>query len=342
MNQALHKSMQDTLIETLQSKLRGGLQSAAPDRRATYAVLDFPNHANVGDSAIFVGESILLNEYFGRPPALVTEAYPADIDRVARLAGVDLLFLHGGGNFGDLWPKHQHFREAVLKAFPQKKIVQLPQSIFFQDVENLRRAADTVNRHPDFTLMVRDRASEAVARENFTCKIELVPDMAFMIGSLPRNRAPEQKTLCLIRSDHESRIAGEVLASKFPQPALVVDWPPEGRNRTVVARLKGKVDRASLRLARFPQLSHVVFDRLARKRVNNGVSTLSRGKIVVTDRLHAHILCILLDIPHVVLDNSYGKITTFIDAWTKTSRFRLARDLDTAAELAAELSEGVD
>ena len=153
---------------------------------------------------------------------------------------------------------------------------------------------------------------------------------------------PEQKTLCLIRSDHKSRIAGEVLASKFPQPALVVDWPPEGRNRTVVARLKGKVDRASLRLARFPQLSHVVFDRLARKRVNNGVSTLSRGKIVVTDRLHAHILCILLDIPHVVLDNSYGKITTFIDAWTKTSRFRLARDLDTAAELAAELSEGVD
>jgi pyruvyl transferase EpsO len=37
---------------------------------------------------------------------------------------------------------------------------------------------------------------------------------------------------------------------------------------------------------------------------------------VVTDRLHAHILCLLLGIPHAVLDNSYGKLTRFLDAWT--------------------------
>ena len=196
MNQALHKSMQDTLIETLQSKVRGGLQWAAPNRRATYAVLDFPNHANVGDSAIFVGESILLNEYFGRPPALVTEAYPADIDRVARLAGVEILFLHGGGNFGDLRPKHQHFREAVLKAFPKKRSCNCRRASFSRMSRICVERLTPVNGHPDFTLMVRDRASEAVARENFTCKIELVPDMAFMIGSLPRCRNSQSRKRC--------------------------------------------------------------------------------------------------------------------------------------------------
>ena len=43
---------------------------------------------------------------------------------------------------------------------------------------------------------------------------------------------------------------------------------------------------------------------------------LSTGGLVVTDRLHAHILSLLLDIPHVLLDNSYGKVAGFADQWT--------------------------
>jgi pyruvyl transferase EpsO len=38
--------------------------------------------------------------------------------------------------------------------------------------------------------------------------------------------------------------------------------------------------------------------------------------VVVTDRLHAHLLSLLLGIPHAVLDNSYGKLSRFLDAWT--------------------------
>jgi pyruvyl transferase EpsO len=38
--------------------------------------------------------------------------------------------------------------------------------------------------------------------------------------------------------------------------------------------------------------------------------------VVITDRLHAHLLALLLDIPHAALDNSYGKLGRFLDAWT--------------------------
>ena len=38
---------------------------------------------------------------------------------------------------------------------------------------------------------------------------------------------------------------------------------------------------------------------------------------MITDRLHAHILSTLLDIPHVALDNDYGKIGSYLAAWTK-------------------------
>jgi pyruvyl transferase EpsO len=54
----------------------------------------------------------------------------------------------------------------------------------------------------------------------------------------------------------------------------------------------------------------------AQARLKRGIRLLSQGKVVLTDRLHAHILCLLLNKRHVVLDNDYGKISTFHKAWT--------------------------
>jgi len=50
-------------------------------------------------------------------------------------------------------------------------------------------------------------------------------------------------------------------------------------------------------------------------RVDRGLRLLAQGRVVVTDRLHGHILSDLLGIPHVVLDNEYGKIAAYLDAW---------------------------
>ena len=44
--------------------------------------------------------------------------------------------------------------------------------------------------------------------------------------------------------------------------------------------------------------------------------TLARGKVVVTDRLHGHILSVLMNKPNVILDNSYGKVFNYHAAWT--------------------------
>jgi exopolysaccharide biosynthesis predicted pyruvyltransferase EpsI len=42
---------------------------------------------------------------------------------------------------------------------------------------------------------------------------------------------------------------------------------------------------------------------------------LSEGRVVLTDRLHAVILSCLLGRPMVALDNTYGKIGSFVDTW---------------------------
>ena len=54
------------------------------------------------------------------------------------------------------------------------------------------------------------------------------------------------------------------------------------------------------------------------KHVNNAIEFLSEYPLVITTRLHGFILCYLLGIPVIVLDNSYGKNKNFYDTWFKS------------------------
>jgi len=52
------------------------------------------------------------------------------------------------------------------------------------------------------------------------------------------------------------------------------------------------------------------YQKLAQINVRRAVRTLSRGRIVVTDRLHAAVLGTLLGLPVIAMDNSYGKVSS--------------------------------
>ena len=90
-------------------------------------------------------------------------------------------------------------------------------------------------------------------------------------------------------------------------------------------------------MRRWPSLAPVLqgphsatYAPVARRRLGRGSRLLSRGRVVVSDRLHGHILCLLLGIPHMVLDNSYGKVRGQFEAWTHASP--LATWCDSEAE----------
>ena len=60
--------------------------------------------------------------------------------------------------------------------------------------------------------------------------------------------------------------------------------------------------------------------------------------MVVTDRLHGHVLCTLLDIPHVLLDNADHKLSAYHNTWTRgLANCRLAYNPQDAACMAQEL-----
>lgn len=285
------------------------------------ALVDFPNHANVGDSAIWLGERALLGERG------IDVAYVCDLDTYTRtelrsaLGPRDAILLHGGGNFGDLYPRHERLRERVVTDFPRHRIVQLPQTVRFESPAAAGRARDVLSGHPDFHVLVRDEVSVRTAT-GLGLDARLSPDAAFALGTVPRAE-PAIDVLWLARTDRE-RLSGGLPEIPGTLAVEVADWlpgPPRHPAERSAAALRAArrrvlaVSSPARRAARrrvAPRL-----DDLASGQVARGVALLSRGRVVVTDRLHGHILSLLLGIPHVVLDTRHGKVSGFRELWTR-------------------------
>jgi exopolysaccharide biosynthesis predicted pyruvyltransferase EpsI len=289
------------------------------------ALVGFPNHSNPGDAAIWVGQLVALRRR-GHRVAYACDWLSYDEQHLRRRAADATILLHGGGNFGDIWPEHQRLRERLVAAFPERRIVQLPQTMSFSDPGNLERARRVFDGHPDLTLLLRDHRSLAQARDAFSCRSLLCPDSAFALGPLPTLGEPDTGVVWLARTDAEA--APDQGGPPDARGVRLVDWLSEKRGdagwtgaearRRLATRGGGRaLKRAPAVLDPLAPALWRLYDRHAELRVQYGRRLLSGGRRVVTNRLHGHILSVLMGIPHVVLDNSYGKNRTFYEAWTE-------------------------
>ncbi|MGL5838587.1 MAG: polysaccharide pyruvyl transferase family protein [Sphingorhabdus sp.] len=306
-------SKRDREIADLQALIADGFSDiVSPDTR--FALLDFPDHDNIGDSAIYSGELAFLDRHRMKP-AYVSTTENCDWPVLERSIGDGPIFLHGGGNFGDLWPWYQPFREEVLRRYPGRPVIQFPQTLFYKSQEALDRTARIIERHGAFTLYVRDHVSYDLATRNFQCQIRLCPDMAFCMGFLKRHR-PDLDLLLHLRTDMEAaeeyRIDDNAIDGSFSR----ADWPKEDEDFAERSRQRDLV-KLSFAFAKGGRNQYLEtrYRLLAQHRVRKGIALLSRGRHIITNRLHGHILSFLLDIPHCVLDNSYGKTSSFMKAW---------------------------
>lgn len=325
------------------------------DGATSCALVDFPLHSNVGDSAIWLGERRLLSElgvdvrytcHFGDyRPHILRNRLPVDAP----------VLIHGGGNFGDLWPDHQRLRTKVIEDFPDRQIVQLPQTLNLTESGTVKRVRSLLRSHGGVTVMCRDGRSVDFAREELSTNARIAPDSAFLLGPLS-SRSPDPSTIFwLARDDREqspdSRPDSAVSQTPEGVKMIVQDWLNEGGlgNRSVLFRLgRYLACRGREQLAEITTLGPLTnraylhnYDWQALQRVRRGVAMLSSGSVVVTDRLHGHILSVLLGRPQVLLDNSYGKVRSFCETWGhRYGGVRWAGNASEARELAVDLLRG--
>ncbi|GEL94448.1 polysaccharide pyruvyl transferase family protein [Cellulomonas composti] len=303
------------------------------------AMLDVPNLRNVGDSMIWAGQRAYVRE-LGLD--VVHTAGIASYDAAAlrrKLPPDGVILLRGGGNFGDIWRGHQRHREQVSRDFRDRRIVQLSQSVWFGAPKAAANADRILGNHPDFTLLVRDLDSQQRAAEQVpSVRTVHCPDMA--LGWTPRVRragAGTAPVLVLARRDHEG-VSGLADRAAGLGGAEVLDWTSD-RLDSPRRRLAATAPRVA---ARHPALGA---GRIGRSLVARGLVGVNEAnlrsaerlfagrRLVVVDRLHAHVLAALLGIDHVVLDNSYGKIGAVVREYTGAfSTTTYTHDVDEALE----------
>ncbi|XP_050418333.1 uncharacterized protein LOC126831726 [Patella vulgata] len=285
-------------------------------------LLDIALHENKGDPAITIGEMILLQKLNK------TLVYYCDYNMCVRNNLVKassivknytrqnlVILLHGGGNLVG-WVINDHLREKIFNVFRGFNFLLFPQSIFMSGGErHLRYCENLYKKETNLTMILRDRHSLELAQKHFTGQPKLIiaPDMAFQIGPVQRFLKPFYDILWIRRTDQE-KVTDEI--PKLPTDITIriddwLRWPTPHSNM--------KIENAYLI-------------------ENNGLVFLQRGRVVITDRLHGHILSTLLDIPHVILNNKWNKVSNYHNTWTKSLKnTRVANNASHAVDLARQL-----
>lgn len=305
------------LIARLQSEIKTVLDPLI-HRGMKVAMLDYPYHSNVGDSLIWLGEIEYLKY---RDCKICFASYLAmhtSESQLAALENVDVILLHGGGNFGTLWPQFQKFREVIIQRFPHKEIIQFPQSVFFDNESDLTHTLKLLAAHPKLTILARDQLSYKILRSNTVVDVKLCPDMAFMLGDLSAvSQRAEKKAIYLSRNDKEKLHVDFDFQSDLNLVSTVIttDWLEESMQERVLIKIERRLIGILLRVWHDKKACMHLLNGIAEQRKIRGIKILSQGEMVITDRLHAHILSVLLGKRSFILDNNNNKLGAFYKTW---------------------------
>jgi len=254
-----------------------------------------PEHGNIGDHAIILGQNLLLTAAFpGNNRVSITQSnFEIFIESCRDYVGrKDLIVLPGGGSLGDTYPEEEEKRRQIIQAFPNNVILCFPQSVYFSKTikgrYELDKTVHTYSRHTKMFLCTRDPQSRDFLKENISGKdISLFPDMALMLksaGSTDRNGV----LLCL-RNDIEGVLTNE---EKISIMEKLIEIGLE-------FRLMDNHTGGSISESERNGIVH------------NQLELFRNSELVITDRLHGLIFSLVTGTPCMAIDNKSHKIMPF-------------------------------
>lgn len=267
--------------------------------------LDFPDHTNVGDSAIALGSLA----YWQATGVMVTGVHTLFSTPRTVLTNPDAaVALQGGGSFGGLYAPMNSYRLRVVRSLNARAtLIQMPQSVHFPSEDLRLLNAEAFSERPTARVAARDRSSMG-ALESIGIKPILAPDAAHALGPL-FGPPPRTEFVVLARTDPEaaSRAGG------LNQPDTF-DWPRASIPGRVIHRIKHQrpwPDAAQRLAVRRPDF----WIHRAQKQLDSGLPLLAAGRTVITDRLHAMILGLQLGRRVIAVDNANQKLTNYASTW---------------------------
>ena len=299
-------------------------------QRKKAIMLATAEHANIGDAAITLAEQKLLGAQFPEYFQVEISTYEFD-QKEAYLHAIinsdDILFIHGGGNIGDLYLQEETLHRKIISEFPEHKVVILPQTISFSDIEQgrleLEKSERIYNRHKDLTIFVRGNTSLEFAKTHFAkAKAMLMPDAVHV---LRRSYAFERSgALVCLRDDTEGSLDQEkkaIIADLAEQMTGQVEYRTNMHTEDISRDIRGLI--VSSELMRF-----------------------AKHQVVITDRLHGMIFSAITGTPCIVFSSYNHKIREYYETFFKDSNavFFIGEDtekLEEAIRQAMDVAEPI-
>ncbi|WP_424475224.1 polysaccharide pyruvyl transferase family protein [Oceanobacillus kimchii] len=304
------------VMYNLKEKLRVEILSVLPNNSKIH-YFDYPVHGNIGDMLIWQGTEKFFED--NNINVLNRFNYHEATRKLKKgLLGInknEIIVCHGGGNFGDLYSPHQELRNKLINFFPNNKIIILPQTIYYQKEENLINDINLYKSHSDLHIFVRDRRSFNLLKENGLTNVKLIPDMAHILYPVEYNTQNKnnKKELLFLRRDIESN------NGQAHNKRNSFDWDDLF---SYVSRIYMKnlirVNKSSvLSTVLSSNLFFLLWKNFMKKTVEKAVIYYSNFNSIKTSRLHGHILACLMNKKNILIDNSYGKNSSYYNEWTK-------------------------
>lgn len=282
-----------------------------------YVLYGLPYYNNIGDTLIWNGELELLKKVRHKCIGVCGwNSYPG-----TKLPENIIILITGGGYFGDIWRDGWQAVLDGIRVNKTNRIIVLPNTICYSD-ESLRdKDAAFLANFPNLTICARDKVSYQYARCYFSNPAVLVPDMAFcMSESFLKKWAdikPSKDVLLFKRNDKECPDIDFCIDEKKYEThdwlPMEAELPSEHYFKSVLRRLHYlRYFDADMPL----KAEHFLYKKYYRRLMTRlGVEQLSSYSKIYTTRLHAMILGLLLGREIVMIDNSYGKLSSYYNTW---------------------------
>lgn len=284
------------------------------DERQFVPLLNTPEHGNLGDHAIALGELFFLQDTLPNLKVIEISGHHLRFDknRVIRLLDKsDVILVHGGGYLGNLWPREEELFREIVERFASKKIFLFPQTIYFDKThggdqeEQISRSIYT--SHQMIHFFARENQSFKLLKEGFKLeRVYLMPDMALyltfkrdVLGVLAHFKPKNMAIFCM-RNDREKRVLNNLTSQEIELLVRKRNYEVEYTD-TVINNLVRPHERLN--------------------RVAEIFGKFSESRLIVTDRLHGMIFSFITGTPCIALDNLSGKVRSFHETWFKNVSF---------------------
>ncbi|KAI4444464.1 putative pyruvyl transferase EpsI [Schaedlerella arabinosiphila] len=255
-----------------------------------------PTYGNLGDQAIELATIEFIKKYFCEYSIINIHLQETFYKMKAVLRTIDskdLVFIQGGGNFGNLYKSVEVSRRFIVSKIKKNTIIILPSTIYFTNTLKgkieLKRSQYIYNKNHQLVITTREKYSYSFSEKYFNqCKNIMFPDMVFFLANRYKKAFEEldrDRILICFRKDTESVIGSD--------------------RDSLISHIYNLYEGVHIIDT---QLFRSISDNIKGIEVESMIKEFKSAKLIITDRLHGLIFSIITNTPCIVLPSLDNKI----------------------------------